>query len=514
MHRTPPPKGRIINPPEVAEPYRDGLLLNPPGNSIPTTTYYRTTDNSYQLPQYQNQQLIQLQTTAPVQPPMYRQTGNNPQDNVQYHDQATTLSFIPYQQYVPQTQTEWRTVQNNKKRIRSPEMQQARKQTKLTNYWLSKPVETQNRYENLPNESEKTTDLGNNEEMEERVLKPPPITIYGAEYIAQLHEKIRKIASENYTLKVIGNGQVKIQLTDVSNFKPVIEMLDENKTQYHTYKPKEDRTFRVVMKGMHHSIQSEDITAELNKLGHEVTNVWNIRHRTTKTPLPMHYVDFATNENNKNIYKIKLIKQNTVSFEPPRAKRVIPQCTRCQSFGHTKNFCRRPEKCVKCAGSHHTKDCERRERDNRVKCVNCGGDHPANYRGCNIHKQLQQKLYPTLRKKQLTPQQNIMANQQPRPNMTPYQWPINYNQAFPILPSQAGRKYSQVLNNVIPPGPANQQTIQSFNNTNEQPTNDISELKSLIRELIEQNRENAKNMSTMLNLLTALVNKSNNVSTM
>jgi len=36
---------------------------------------------------------------------------------------------------------------------------------------------------------------------------------------------------------------------------------------------------------------------------------------------------------------------------------------------------------------------------NEVKCCNYGGNHPASYKGCEIHKQLQQKLFPKLKEK-------------------------------------------------------------------------------------------------------------------
>lgn len=40
-----------------------------------------------------------------------------------------------------------------------------------------------------------------------------------------------------------------------------------------------------------------------------------------------------------------------------------------------------------------------KDRSNEIKCHNCGGNHPANYKGCVIRKQLQQKLFPRLREK-------------------------------------------------------------------------------------------------------------------
>lgn len=84
-------------------------------------------------------------------------------------------------------------------------------------------------------------------------------------------------------------------------------------------------------------------------------------------------------------------------FEPPRPKREIPQCANCQRYGHTKRFCYRSLRCVKCAGNHATTACLRKEWSDFVKCVLCSGNHPANYKGCMVYKDLQKTKYPAPR---------------------------------------------------------------------------------------------------------------------
>jgi hypothetical protein len=73
----------------------------------------------------------------------------------------------------------------------------------------------------------------------------------------------------------------------------------------------------------------------------------------------------------------------------------------CQKFGHTKNYCRNKPRCVKCAEEHLINECPRKVRDDNVKCINCNAKHPANYRGCTVHKQLQQKIYSGLRERNI-----------------------------------------------------------------------------------------------------------------
>nr|XP_022914621.1 alpha-tocopherol transfer protein-like [Onthophagus taurus] len=45
-------------------------------------------------------------------------------------------------------------------------------------------------------------------------------------------------------------------------------------------------------------------------------------------------------------------------------------------------------RCVKCAGEHWTNKCTK-AKEIPAKCFNCGENHPANYRGCIVIKELQ-----------------------------------------------------------------------------------------------------------------------------
>nr|CAI5859449.1 unnamed protein product [Callosobruchus analis] len=51
------------------------------------------------------------------------------------------------------------------------------------------------------------------------------------------------------------------------------------------------------------------------------------------------------------------------------------------------DFCNKPYVCVKCSGSHSTSVCKK-NKETPARCVLCGGDHPANYRGCEHYRNL------------------------------------------------------------------------------------------------------------------------------
>lgn len=376
--------------------------------------------------------------------------------------------------YPPLTPTnpgnDWQVVVN-KKRQRSPEEDNTSKktsrQTKIKDYWLSS-TQTSNRFNTLREEIE--ADKETPEEETKKEPKPPPIFVSGVENINPLIALLNEIAPEKYNLKAFNTDQVKIQVEDGKSYTTVTKALNEKNTEYHTYKSKETRTYRVVLKNIHSSTDIQEIKNCIEDLGHEVTNVWNIKQRSTNKPLPMFFIDLKQNDNNKDIYKTKYLMHTSVTFEAPRTKREIPQCTRCQRFGHTKNFCHKNPRCVKCTSNHHTKDCPRKTKDEEVKCVNCNEKHPANYRGCIVHKQLLEKLYPKLRQKN-EQQQNVPRYLQPG---------VTYSQSMQQKAPQINHQISPMIS--------------------AQQNNDLAEIKIMMKDLISQ-------MGTMMNLISALVNK-------
>jgi hypothetical protein len=262
---------------------------------------------------------------------------------------------------------------------------------KNPDYWLGEALTTTNRFSTLMEESSEETPAQNIEQ------KPPPIFISRVVNIKPLIELLNVIAPDKYTVKTLSNEQVRVQPTEISIYTAIIKALIDKNTEFHTYKPRQDRSFRVVLRNLHPSTEVHGIKQAITEKGHEVTNVWNAKQRGTNRPLPVHFIDIKLQSNNKDVYHITTLLNTIVKVEAPHVKRAIPQCMRCQKYGHTRNYCRNTPKCVKCAEQHLTRECPRKTQDDAVKCANCGEQHPANYRGCTVHKQLQQQLYPKLR---------------------------------------------------------------------------------------------------------------------
>lgn len=236
----------------------------------------------------------------------------------------------------------------------------------------------------------------------EKPIKSPPIFIDNVINIQPLTELLTEKAKGDYEIKILRDHQVKIQSKFTQTYEIIVKELQEKNTEFHTYKLKQDRSFRVVLKNMHPLTDVEEIKTAIEDEGHKVViNIWSIKNRATKQPLPMFFVDLKPSPDNKTIYAIKHLLHCRIVFEAPRPKREIPQCANCQRYGHTKRYCHRKPRCVKCAEEYLTANCPRKERFDQVKCVLCNGNHPANYKGCVVFKELQKSKFPPLRPKKV-----------------------------------------------------------------------------------------------------------------
>lgn len=365
---------------------------------------------------------------------------------------------------------QWSQVHSKRKRSpnqRQPDLKQAK-----IDYWLG-PEKLSNRFESLNN-------IVDDQEQIVREPKPPPLFVDGVARIAPLCDKLNEIAKEQYTLKVIGTDRIKIQPMNKDAYSAIHKALEEKGTQFHTYEIKANRAFRVVLKYLHPTTDIAELKKVLTENGHEVRNIHNLTRKGTKQPLPFFFVDLEPKPNNKEIYKIEFLMYQKIKFEAPHIKREIPQCSRCQRYGHTKKFCHHYARCVKCAGSHETAKCLRKERDRDVLCVLCEGNHPANYKGCTVFQELRDKTFPSLRTKGKIYQSQDEPAQSSR---------VQPNKSYAQVTREQAQQ-AQFVHNVTQP----QRPLDNGQ------SNDMVELKQMMKDLMTQ-------MGTMLNLLTTLVAK-------
>ena len=150
----------------------------------------------------------------------------------------------------------------------------------ITSYWLGEQLQTNNRFTPLADEKTEETTEG-------RVQpKPPPIFISIVFNIKPLTELLNDIAPEKYLIKTLPNDQVRAQPLESSDYTTIITALMEKNTEFHTFKPRQVRSFRVVIRNIHPSTEVQDIKRALTEKGHDVTNIWKVKQKGTNKPLP------------------------------------------------------------------------------------------------------------------------------------------------------------------------------------------------------------------------------------
>jgi hypothetical protein len=183
------------------------------------------------------------------------------------------------------------------------------KRRKLNNFFQnnnsSEPeVPKSNKYELLTNEvtNKEPADVNTTK----RIPRPPPIFVYDVINYAQMIQHLAEVAEEeNYSTRSMANNIIKINFHSAETYRKIIAFMKEN-IIYHSYQPKNERPYRIVIKHLHHSVKLEDIANELSGLGHKVTNIINAKHRQTREPLNPFFVDLEPAENNKEVSKTKL----------------------------------------------------------------------------------------------------------------------------------------------------------------------------------------------------------------
>lgn len=328
--------------------------------------------------------------------------SGHPSNYLQSDDATVCNQTVKVVNSENQSNSEWqRDIVPNKKRKRqdSPTESANKQDKRHVNY----KVPVHNQFEILSDEEPVTV-----KENKEYLPRPEPIFITGVVSIIPLRELIVKFVDINkFTMTTLRSGHViKLMPEDIETYKTIRENLIKNNINHYTYQLKSERAYRIVIKGLHASENIEEIKEELQAKGHAVRQIVNVLHRLTKEKLPIYFVDLEPQANNKDVFNLKFINHVKVKIEPPYKKKEVLQCKRCQRFGHCKNQCFRPFRCVKCGDDHPTSICTKTPETEAV-CANCQGKHPASYKGCIKYKQYKEKFLNLKPAKQLKPTQDV-----------------------------------------------------------------------------------------------------------
>lgn len=234
--------------------------------------------------------------------------------------------------------------------------------------------------------------------------KPPPLILYGINDVTKLTETLESVLDPmDYNLKIVTKNQLRVNCKASEPYRKLMTLVREKGLIGHTFTRKEERCCRIVIRNLHHSTPHQVIKDEIAATGNKVVGeIINARIGPEKIPTSTFFVNLEPSPNNRKVKDIKYIYHTAVIIEDPKKRQVVPQCTRCQQYGHTKNNCSRPFRCVKCALNHKTSECPKKDRNTPAKCALCLGSHPANFKGCQVYREIHERKFNT-RPKHQTP---------------------------------------------------------------------------------------------------------------
>lgn len=123
----------------------------------------------------------------------------------------------------------------------------------------------------------------------------------------------------------------------------------------------DERAYRIVVKGLHHTIHMDYIKEELSAQGHTVRDAHNAIGHRSKSSISLFFINLEPAPNNKEAFKMKRLCKSVVTVEPPLKFNDIPQCYRCHGYGHRRRY-KLQVRCVKCGKDHATSECQKREK--------------------------------------------------------------------------------------------------------------------------------------------------------
>ena len=167
-----------------------------------------------------------------------------------------------------------------------------------------------------------------------------------------------------------------LTLKNNSNKKNILELRKLGKFDVHCYEPMNQKTKVGVVGPVEFDVTEESVEELLIEQGYVNAKakrlILGYGEKARKTKTMKVFLEVET-----------LPSHITIMWEKYEVTQYIDkswQCFNCQEFGHLAKNCKKPPKCVLCAGIHTFSECSK--QDIAVKCCNCGQNHTASYGGC------------------------------------------------------------------------------------------------------------------------------------
>lgn len=212
--------------------------------------------------------------------------------------------------------------------------------------------------------------------------KLPPFFIYSFSH-RNFKENFPNI---NFKMQAINANLKKFFVNNLADYLSVREKLEASESiNFFTYTPKDIKPISYIIRGLDFSFSAEEIDSAIKAQfpGLTITKIDTFStafSRKSGKNTNLWLIQIASGSNVSEFRKLRLLLNSVVSIEPIKSGGVV-QCRNCQRFDHIAINCGMPFRCVRCDKSHSPGGCLASEPAS-LTCVNCGGNHTANYGGC------------------------------------------------------------------------------------------------------------------------------------
>lgn len=227
-----------------------------------------------------------------------------------------------------------------------------------------------------------------NKPMKPKIIRIPPIFVENGN-IRNLMVAAKESNIINDLSIVSRGGSIRaiVRAKTIEAHRKFFELIKIHKVEAHTYTYSENKNKTLVLKGVHHSFNVEDVLVDLkNQMPHiNIISCKKLISRKDRAELNIFIVSFANNVEIKEILNCKTVLYHRVKWEGLRKKEIV-QCLNCRLFGHVAINCTKKYRCKNCNEEHEPKKCFKPVNE-KPYCINCKEyGHPASFRGCKFYR--------------------------------------------------------------------------------------------------------------------------------
>lgn len=390
----------------------------------------------------------------------------------------------------------------------TPPPKKVARQTPSTN---TKPTQTKNKYGVLEKveEMETTTNVPAKQPTTTKKQWVPPIIILSQIQNYKLfNQQITSILGHGNFRVFYRNTGTKVLLQSMTDRAKLMLDLDENKLNFHTFTPNEEKCKKIVLKGAP-EMDIDEVKENLIKQGSAVDSIIKLKTRRQQESFS-YLVTVKKEQSLQDIKKIRNIDQCGIKWEKYNKKNTYTQCFNCQAFGHAEINCHQRSRCVKCPSNHHWKQCTLKKTENsKAYCHNCHGDHAASFKNCpTLLEYLQKRNESALARQggqqkpattiplEKTAQQQRIEEPRPGPSSSTYTGTNNFTN------ENVKRSYRDVLQNKYI---EDTNTSNNLNSNNEE-LGELLELLNIVKN-IKYDLKNCKNQFEKMSVIIKYLDK-------